>query len=156
MDRSLPLYSAAKNQFYWGYLNASPSYWPIFSRRLPQRDGEIFRMWSRIHSIAREAELWMSLVVNGWLLLRAAVFLNRKMGSLIPLIATGLFAAPVLFAATLVAMIVSMFDSAAIDWYYGLAIAGTSVSLVGIALTEVERLRCRMRTPHGRANGEAG
>jgi uncharacterized membrane protein len=113
-------------------------------------------MWSRIHSIAREAELWMSLVVNGWLVLRAAVFLNQKMGSLTPLIVTGLFAASVLFAATLVAMVVSMFDSAAIDWYYRLAIAGTSVSLVGIALTEVERLRRRMRTSHGGVNGEAG
>jgi hypothetical protein len=106
-------------------------------------------MSSRIDSIAREVELWMSLVVDGWLVLSAVVFVIRRMGSLTPLIVTGLFVATVLFAATLVAMVVSMFDSAAMDWYYGLAIAGTSVSLVGIALAEVERLRGRMRSSHG-------
>jgi hypothetical protein len=109
--------------------------------RNEQSPAEAFPMWSRIHSIAQEVELWMSLSVNGWLMFRVAVYLNRKIGSLIRLVRASLFVAYVLSAATIVAVVVCMFNSAAIDWYYGLATAGISVSLFGIALTQVEGLR---------------
>jgi hypothetical protein len=77
--------------------------------------------WSRIRSIAQEAELWLSLAVNGWFVFRAGAFVIRRIGSTIAIAETMAAASFILLGVTIATGIRfiykrSLASSALVDW----------------------------------------
>jgi hypothetical protein len=93
--------------------------------------------WSRIRSIAHEAEFWMSLAVNSWLIYRGTVFLvvrvSRSISPVTNLLASGaLLSSVALLYAMPITIIVSLFrqDESLIFWQMGIGIALSIFSLM--------------------------
>jgi divalent metal cation (Fe/Co/Zn/Cd) transporter len=100
--------------------------------------------WSRTRSVAQEIELWLSLVINSWIAVGAAVFAIRRIGSLAAIATAAHALSVVLILITIAAAIVGFFVSGI--WPYLPWIVGTSIAsnMITVAL---QAFRLLLRLP---------
>jgi hypothetical protein len=110
--------------------------------RITQK-GEVPMEWSRIRSFAHEAEAWMSLVVNSWLIFVGAKFIIGRVSSHAGLLAKGAFLLSSALVFTMpITIVVSLFrkDPDPIYWQIGIGIALSLLSHALFGIQAVGRL----------------
>jgi hypothetical protein len=109
--------------------------------------------WSRVRSIAQEAELWTSIALNSWIVLTRIAFVARRVKSLILIAEIAHRLSALLLSIAIAASIVGIYEAIIlgslfilrlISW---LTVAGIILSLISLAALALEWIRRAAKGP---------